>query len=132
MDRRTDAATPFRNLVPVDPSTELGRQVASELAVPLSPLANCDCLVCRAFVSQWAVDQLDEVDELAAGFNHAVGLTIPDWLNRYANDDVEFGVALNGVADVFEILPMLPCPSGTPTRTTADGRAWNTWLRHRP
>jgi len=191
MDRRTDATTPFSTIVPVDPSTQPGRQVASELAVPLSPLANCDCLVCRAFVSQWAVDQLeidimdlvadlldhgwqpealidrvdelatrgpiagevvtlalvshagywmsnpamfdllDEVDELTAGFNHAVGLTIPGWLNRYANDDVEFGVALNGVADVFEILPMLPCPSATPTRTT-DGRAWDTWLRHRP
>ncbi len=76
-------------------------------------------------------DLLDEVDELAAGFHHYVGLTIPGWLDRYAHQDVEFGSALNGVADIFEILPMLPCASATPTRPDGDGSARSTWNRHR-
>ena len=194
MDRRIDTTTPVTNIFPLEPSTPLGRLNVSEtdLAVPLVPVTNCTCLVCQAFVSQWAVDQLeihimdlvadlldhgwepaslaaevdqlavrgpsaeqivklalvshagywmsdpamfellDEVDELADGLNHAVGLTIPGWLNRYANEDIEFGSALNGVADVFEILPLLPCPSATPTRTSRDGSVWDAWQRHRP
>ena len=76
-------------------------------------------------------DLLDEVDELAAGFHHYVGLTIPGWLDRYAHQDVQFVAALNGVADIFEILPMLPCASATPTRPDGAGSARNAWSRHR-
>jgi hypothetical protein len=77
-------------------------------------------------------DLLDEVDELAAGFHHLVGLTIPGWLNRYSHDDVEFGAALDGVADIFEILPELPCPSATSTRSDDAGSVRDAWRRHRP
>jgi len=77
-------------------------------------------------------DLLDEVDELAAGFHYYVGLTIPGWLDGYAHQDVQFGAALNGVADIFEILPMLPCASATPVRADGDGSARSAWNRHRP
>ena len=76
-------------------------------------------------------DLLDEVDELAAGFHHYVGRTTPGWLDRYANADVRFGAALNGVADIFEILPMLPCASATPVRADGVGSAQSAWNRHR-
>ncbi len=90
------------------------------------------------------LDLLDDVDELAAGFHHLVGLTVPGWLNRYAHDDVEFGAALDGVADIFEILPELPCASATSRGTDEEGEqeeereqegegaVWHAWRRYRP
>lgn len=77
-------------------------------------------------------DLLDDVDELAAGFHYYVGLTTPGWLDRYAHHDVHSAEALSGVADIFEILPMLHCPSATPARSNDGGRVRNAWSRHRP
>lgn len=194
MDRRNDATTPIDNVVPLDLIPRLGRLDAgeSDATLPLAPLENCTCMVCRAFVSPWALDQLEihimdlvadlldagweperlvdevarcanrgpnaenivtlalvshagywmsilamfdllgAVDELAAGFNHLVGLTVPGWLRRYATDDVEYAKALGGVADVFEILPALARPPAGATRATQSGSVWDAWLPHRP
>ena len=77
-------------------------------------------------------DLVDEVDELTAGFNHLVGLTVPGWLSRYAHDDVAFGAALDGVADVFEVLPELLLQWADSPRTGEDGPVWRAWRRHRP
>jgi len=76
---------------------------------------------------------LDQVDELAAGFHHLVGLTIPGWLDRYAHEDVETGSAVDGVVDALDALDdlsrrphrMEPPPPGE------DGSAWATWRLHR-
>lgn len=78
-------------------------------------------------------DLLDEVDELAAGFHHLVGLTVPGWLNRYARgDDGASGEALDGVADTFEILAELALQWADSTRTHEEGAVWRAWRRHRP
>ena len=55
-------------------------------------------------------DQLAEVDELASGLHYEVGLTIPGWLQRYGTEEVAVDLALEGVVDLLEILPGLPCP----------------------
>jgi hypothetical protein len=77
-------------------------------------------------------DLLDEVEGFAAGFHYYIGLTAPGWLDRYAHHDVQFGEALNGVADIFELLPMLPCVRAAPTRSADHGSAVTAWYRHRP
>lgn len=175
--------TSATNIIPFGPATD-----SPGFALPV---AGCRCLICQAFTSPEAIDQLeidimdivadlldhgwvpealverveelalrgpyacqivtlaivshagywlsspamfdllDDVDELAAGSHHVVGMTIPGWLRRYVEDEAGLATALNGTADVFEILPVLPCPSATPTSARLAGSVWEIWRRHR-
>lgn len=77
-------------------------------------------------------DLLDDVDELAAGFHHLVGITVTGWLSRYAHDEVGLDSALDGIADIFEILPELLLLWADSTRDDEEGPVWRAWRRHRP
>lgn len=78
-------------------------------------------------------DLLDEVNELTAGFNHLVGLTVAGWLDRYAHEQVDLSRALAGVVDVLDTLDTLPRPSvpWKPGRSGEAGPVWATWRQHR-
>jgi hypothetical protein len=65
-------------------------------------------LICQA--GRWLsvpdkYELLDEVDEFADTFHHHVGTTIPGWLARWLNEEVDAPIGLEGVVDVLELLP---------------------------
>lgn len=73
-------------------------------------------------------DLLVQVDELAACFHHLIGQTGSGWLGRWAHD-IDIQLALEGVVDTVEIIPLLqrPCTS----RSARGGLVVEAWECHR-